>query len=139
MDFVLDASTTLAWCFEEEHSDRADEALDRLLNGTALAPPVWRLEVANSLLVAEREGRIEEPDTDRFLSRLQKFPIETVQPSSPENAFRPPLTLGRKHEISAYDASYLDLAVTRDLPLATLDRRLESVASERNVEVFLEE
>jgi len=56
--FVVDASVTLAWCFEDELSQRADEVLERLTTEDAVAPSTWPLDVANGLRSAERRNRL---------------------------------------------------------------------------------
>ena len=38
------------------------------------------------------------------------------------------LSLARAHKLSAYDAAYLELALRRGLPLATLDDKLKAAA-----------
>ena len=65
--FVLDASATLAWCFEDERTAPAASMLERLRDQEALVPPLWLLELANGLVVAERRGRITRAESTRFL------------------------------------------------------------------------
>ena len=55
---VLDCSVGMAWCFEDEADRYADGVLDRLVEETALVPPLWPLEIANVLVVAERRRRL---------------------------------------------------------------------------------
>jgi predicted nucleic acid-binding protein len=62
---VLDASTALAWCFPDEASDRADAVLLALEGQAVLVPAVWSLEVANALLVGERQKRLGQPEVLR--------------------------------------------------------------------------
>jgi predicted nucleic acid-binding protein len=56
--FVLDASIALAWCFADEATPATDALLDRLADEEAIAPALWRIEVANALAMAERRGRL---------------------------------------------------------------------------------
>jgi len=44
--------------------------------------------------------------------------------------------LAREHQLSTYDASYLDLAMRRGLPLATLDKSLRRAAGRCGVPLF---
>ena len=106
MTLVVDASVTLAWCFEDEQSPAADAVLDRVAQEGAIAPGHWPLEVANALRTAERRGRLEAADLDRLRTLLTGLPIEVV-----------PVEL---------HAAYLDLASARGLPLATVDARLRT-------------
>jgi predicted nucleic acid-binding protein len=44
--------------------------------------------------------------------------------------------LGRTHGLTSYDAAYLELAMRRGLPMATLDKELKSAASKVGVELY---
>ena len=121
--FVMDASVTMAWCFDDEGGQLADQALDALEDGEAIVPAIWTLEVANVLLVAERRGRLTRADGEQFLSMLEKLPI-TVDTSSICAISERILSLGRDHGLSSYDAAYLELAMREGIPLATGDERL---------------
>ena len=57
--FILDASVTLAWFFEDEKTDWSEELLERLRQGNRVVVPAhWAAEVANGLLMAVRKKRI---------------------------------------------------------------------------------
>ncbi len=125
--FVLDNSVVMSWCFEDESSEYADKVLESLETSEAIVPSIWPLEVGNVLLVAERKNRIDEASSTRFLELLSALPIH-VETELPDRTFTHILSLARKHEMSTYDASYLDLAMRLDIPLATLDESLRRVA-----------
>lgn len=121
--FVLDCSVAMAWCFEDEATAGTDALLDRLAIDAAVVPALWHLEVANVLLQAEKRGRILPAGTARFLSLIDALPIEIDH----ETAFRagaPGLDFARTHGLTSYDAAYLELAVRRGIPLATMDKAL---------------
>ena len=132
MDFVLDASVTVVWALEDEDDAIADLALARLEAGSAVAPPIWWFEVRNVLLVNERRGRISERDSATFLRALSNMRIE-VDPGQVESAV---LGLARSHRLTIYDSAYLELALRRDLPLATLDKQLAAAASAEAVRLI---
>jgi predicted nucleic acid-binding protein len=124
--FVLDASVAIAWCFEAGETEAADQALAAFLTGgTAVVPSLWRLEVANVLLVAERRGRSTPAETTRCLSLLDGLPITVMADG---NGIADHVAVARSHGLTAYDAAYLDLAMREGLPLATLDRELAAAA-----------
>jgi predicted nucleic acid-binding protein len=100
--FVLDASTSLAWCFEDMTTQESELALDRLTEDSALVPALWELEVANALLTGQRRGRLTEFQAVRFLSLLRKLPITVDLMTSDVSAL---LAAGRRHDLSAYDAA----------------------------------
>ncbi len=135
--FVLDASVTLAWAFQEELNAYTRGVLRSMAEGAeALVPAVWPLEVGNALLVAERRKRLTQADTVQFLTLLQQLPI-TVEPETPTRMLGEILTLAREHTLSTYDASYLDLAMRRGVPLATQDEALRRAAARSGVKVYL--
>jgi predicted nucleic acid-binding protein len=130
--FVLDASVTLAWFFEDETDAYAERVEDSLERATAVVPTLWHLEVTNALLVGERRGRTTELKTTQFVHLLSALPIATDE--QPETESRDGvLSLARRHGLSAYDAAYLELALRRGLPLATLDRCLREAAEAAGV------
>jgi predicted nucleic acid-binding protein len=132
---VIDASVALAWCFPDEASDYADGALLALEDRTAMVPAIWSLEIANALLVGERRKRIRQPEVRRFVELLRGLSIvEDGQPFA--DAVSNILPLAREYDLSAYDAAYLDVAVRRGAPLATLDAALQKAARAAGVKIF---
>ncbi len=126
--FVLDASVTLAWYFADEASAASDKALDLLTTETAIAPAIWAYEVGNVLTLAQRRGRMSEALVRGSLASLRSLPIE-VEAVDRDLAFGDVLSLAREHGLTAYDASYLEIAQRRGLPLATVDARLRAAAT----------
>jgi predicted nucleic acid-binding protein len=125
MAFVLDASVTACWAFQDE--DHPDASLAFLQIGTeeAVVPCLWWFEVRNILIVNERRHRIAESDTAAFLLNLSRLRIR-VDPVPDEGAV---LRLARAHRLSVYDAAYLELAQREGLRLATLDAELRKAAA----------
>jgi predicted nucleic acid-binding protein len=133
--FVLDASVALAWCFEDESSDLADLALDRLAQTSALVPAIWSLEIGNALLGAERRRRLSQAESSRFLALIRALPIEIEAVSAPR-MLNDVVTLAREQGLSTYDAAYLELAMRNGLPLATLDAALWQAAERCGVSLI---
>ena len=121
--FVLDCSLTMAWVFPDEATESTDRLRESLMNGRAFVPSLWPVEVGNVLLIATRRGRITRDDWPRIHTGLGALPIE-IDPISTSRVWTVALDLATKHQLSVYDATYLELAVRLQLPLATLDRRL---------------
>jgi predicted nucleic acid-binding protein len=130
--FVLDGSVTLAWLFQDEKDPYADAIIARLPHLEMVVPRLWRLEVANVLLVGERRRRCSQADTTQWLSYLAGLPI-TVDPGTESRAWSDTINLARQHQLSEYDAAYLELALREGIPLATLDARLQAAASAAGV------
>lgn len=140
MNFVLDASVTLAWCFEDEaggpDGDYAVGVLEALRSSEAVVASIWPLEVANGLLVAERRGRLEQGAAAAFMELVLALPI-ALDPGTRSMALRGTHRVGRIRGLSAYDAAYLEVAARRGVPLATLDARLRDAAVEEGVPLFV--
>jgi predicted nucleic acid-binding protein len=123
MPFVLDSSVALAWVLPDEANPTLDLLCDRLANYVALVPPVWPLEIGNLLLVAVKRGHLKAREVSQLVTELRALPLE-IDTASTEQALESTLALAQKYDLTTYDASYLELAKRRDLPLATLDTRL---------------
>jgi predicted nucleic acid-binding protein len=132
MAFVVDASVSLAWLFEDEVSEQTDDLLDRLRDERALVPSLWTYEIANALTVAQRRSRITEAQARVLVETLQSLPIDRAD-SAPAGVL---LALASKHRLSAYDAAYLELAERTGLALATLDDRLRAAAEAAGVQLL---
>lgn len=123
--FVLDGSMALAWCFPDEKASYPNSVLDALADTTAWVPALWHQEVANALLMGERRRRSTEADTIHWLGFLRALPIG-IDDELMNRAWTDCLHLARTHNLSAYDAAYLELALRRGLPIATLDDKLRT-------------
>jgi len=133
--FILDASVAMTWLFKEETTPQSAALLARLDVETALVPALWYIELANVMALAEKKRRISSIDTASFISDLGQLAIE-VDADSANRAFTELLPLCRDHGLTAYDAVYLDLAIRRRLPLATLDQALRKAARKLDVKLL---
>jgi predicted nucleic acid-binding protein len=133
--FVVDNSVVMSWCFEDEGNSYAEAVLESLESVQAFVPAIWPLEVGNVLLVAERKKCLSQAAVVRFLALLGGLPI-IVEQETPERMLKEIVSLAREHGLSTYDASYLDLAMRFDLPLATLDASLVKAAKKCEVPAF---
>ncbi len=134
-DVVVDASIALAWCFPDEASDYADRVLLALAGHTILVPAAWSLEVTNGLLIGERRKRLKPPEVSRFLALLEGLSI-AEEGHAVTDTVNQVLPVARDCGLSAYDAAYLELALRRNAPLATLDSNLEKAAKRLRVPRF---
>jgi predicted nucleic acid-binding protein len=127
MSFIIDASVAIAWAFKEQHAT-AERALARIQTEEAIVPALWWYELRNVLVLGERQKRLAERETARFLRDISRLTI-TIDSSSNEAQV---LTLAR-HRLTVYDAAYLELAGREALPLATLDEELATAARAEQV------
>lgn len=133
--FVVDCSVAMAWLFHDEATPKTAALLGRLATETALVPAWWFIEITNVLALAERKRRITPAQSDAFLADLSRLGIERDD-EAPHRAFTHLLPLCRTHGLTSYDAIYLDLAVRRNLPLATLDGDLRKSAKKLGVQLL---
>lgn len=136
MAIVLDASVALAIVFRDEQTEAIRKFARTLETDAAVTPPHWPLEVANSILVAQRRGRLTEAASAETRDAIANFHIE-VATVSVEHVLGPILILARSQNLTMYDAAYLELAMREGLPLATLDDDLREAATRVGVPLVL--
>ena len=132
MAFVLDASVAACWAFDDESHPTAALALSQLQHDIAVVPTLWWFELRNTLIVNERRGRMTEKATERFLRSMSQLSFDID--ACPEE--RQVLILARKHRLSVYDSSYLELAQRKKLALASLDSSLLRAAQTEQVRLI---
>jgi predicted nucleic acid-binding protein len=128
VSLVLDSSATLAWIYGDETTEPIRRLFDLVAEEGAVVPALWRLEVANSLTVAVRRGRIDAGFRRAALGDLGLLDITTDQHTD-SYAWSETLNVADRFGLTVYDAAYLELAQRRSLPLATLDEALCTAAA----------
>jgi predicted nucleic acid-binding protein len=136
MQFVLDCSVAISWCLVDENNDYANAILVMMPDWEAFVPGIWSLEVANTLLVAERRNRMTTEQSEIAIVLLQSLLIQ-VDEATDSNALSLTLALGRQEGLAAYDAAYLELALRLGLPIATLDNRLAAASTRCGVRLVI--
>ena len=134
MSFVLDCSVAMSWVFPDEATEATDQLRESLVDGRAFVPALWPIEVANVLLVATRRQRIDRTEWPRIARNLEALPL-VIDPVSTSRIWGEVLDVAHTHQLSAYDAMYLELAIRMQLPLATLDRALAAAGRAAGVDV----
>ena len=129
MALVPDISSLLGLVLDDEEAGQAESVIEAIARQGAVVPCLFWFEIRNVLIVNERRGRLTPKTTKTFLEALWDLPFEVEGlPSDPAV-----LEIARTHEVSVYDATYLELASRRKLPLATLDRKLRTAAAHAGV------
>jgi len=119
----------------QQQSAYAEGILDLLSQDTeAIVPAVWPLEITNAILSALRKKRMTQAQATGFLSRIGGFPI-TVEESLLARTFGTVFLQAHASQLTSYDASYVELALRKGLPLATLDEPLKKVAQTLGVAI----
>jgi predicted nucleic acid-binding protein len=127
MSLVLDSSATLAWIYSDEVTEGMRQLFHTVADTGAFVPALWRLEVANSLTIAVRRGRIDAEFRRAALDDLAMLEI-TTDNQTDTHAWAETLQLADRFRLTLYDAAYLELAHRRGVPLATLDEDLSAAA-----------
>jgi len=125
---VVDASYCGAWVLQDENSTEAEELLkEALLDGgpVLLAPALWTFEMLNMLKSAVKRKRLTENDARAAVRLLSRIPIQLVSPKPADTRLRM-LELALRHDLTAYDASYLELALRLKIPLRSGDKKLRA-------------
>ena len=140
MTFVLDASVTMCWLLLDGKPAARAYALAVLdamkqEETSSLVPVTWGLEVSNVIGKAEAKGSLNVAQSEAFLEMLAGVGIG-ADSSTFSKALSDTLQLARRYRLSAYDASYLELALRKGLPLATLDQDLQKAAHKTGVKRF---
>jgi predicted nucleic acid-binding protein len=127
--FVIDASVATEIFMPDEPSSRTQIRLDLLAQTGASAPALWLWETGNALVIVERKGRLTREGRLAILADLQLWPVE-IDPAERATIWGKVIQLAQSHELTVYDASYLELSIRKGLPLATNDQELR-IAAER--------
>jgi len=134
--FVLDNSVTMRWCFENSANDYADAVLRYMTNnGMAIVPILWHYEVIAVLSKAQRLGSITAYKVENFLSDLGIFSVATDWEGG-QRIFSEVRNIAVAYSLTGYDAAYLELALRKAIPLATLDEELQKAARVAGVELL---
>ena len=119
--FVVDASVSAAWFLPDEATKQTEAMLRATATHEVWVPALWVLEVGNLLLGAQRRKRITAEKRRELAAAASALRIkvdrEPVAVSTLDD-------IAARHCLTAYDAAYLELALRRGLPLATLDAAL---------------
>ncbi len=133
MPFVLDNSVVCGWLLGSQATPYTDAIAQRLQTDRAIAPPLLTLEYTNVLRTACKKQRIIAAQAHHMLAELAELPIDIdTGKASPANVF----DLALRYDLSSYDATYLDLALRRSLPIATQDQALATAAMVAGVGVI---
>lgn len=128
MSLVLDSSATLAWIYGDETTEAIRRVFEAVADRGAIVPSLWRLEVANSLTMAMRRGRVDTEFRRAALADLGFLNI-TVDVHTDANAWASTLELADRFRLTVYDAAYVELAERRGLSLATLDDEMRKAGA----------
>jgi len=133
---VLDASATLVLLLNESAAATASRIEALIATRSTLVPELWAWEIANALVVAERRGRITAEARRQLASDVDRLPVV----HTPLRGGVAQLAdIAASSGLTAYDACYLQLALTHGAGLCSTDARLAEAARARGVVCILDE
>ena len=138
MSLIIDASMAVSWHVsrnDPSEAGLAQQAIHAVMAAGALVPNLWFVEVSNALLTAERRHISDRLAMTRFFADLDALPI-TVDSWSPGDVRSENLSLARRYDLSAYDATYLELALRTNSPMATFDQKLANACRKAGGQIF---
>ena len=135
MSMVLDASITFAAYHDDEVTPLIAAVVKDAARFGAWAPPFWKVEIANILQLQVRKKRYDTEERDRILLTIAKLDV-SIDMDSPDFLWSATLNLAHRHTLTVYDAIYLELALRRNLPLASLDRDLRNAGTREGVRLL---
>lgn len=134
--FVADASVAIAWVHPAQATAETEAMLDRLAAGdSVVVPALWPLEVANALTVLRRRRKLTPDEARTAVEIIRQLPV-VIDHEAAALAFTRLIDLASKHELTIYDATYIELAARRQLPLASNDAHLKQAAIRSGVDLW---
>ena len=131
---VLDASIPIGWMVDAPAPRLALRALNLLQSGTiGVVPDLWYYEISNALIMAERRGRASAQVVSSHISDIERLAaFLELSPTTPSAL----VAAARQSGLTVYDAAYFELALRRNLPLATLDDRMRVAAQKAGIDLL---
>ena len=134
--FVADASVAIGWVHPAQATTHTEAMLDAVGQGARLeVPALWPLEVANALVVLQRRRKLNAAERLAGLGWLRGLPLR-VDNEMAALAFSRLSELASDHQLSVYDAAYLELAQRRQLVLGCKDGPLRTAAGQAGVDLW---
>jgi predicted nucleic acid-binding protein len=135
MNLVLDSSVALAWIYADEATEAVLRIFDEVRMSGAWVPGLWRWEVANVLQANVLRRRHSAEFRDAALSALAIAPIK-VDREAEHRVWNATLLIAHRHRLTVYDSAYIEIAVRRKIPIATLDRQLRMAAEKEGLQLL---
>lgn len=123
-EFVVDASFFLAYLLPDEHINGVQKFFNefKVEKLKLIASPLLPFEVFNGLQFAKSRKRVSLTIIKQLGEKFLQIPIVFE-----EIDYLKVLHLALKKRLTFYDASYLYLAQTKQVPLLTLDQHLRAL------------
>jgi predicted nucleic acid-binding protein len=134
MPFVLDNSVVSGWYLDDQATPYTEAIAKLLMDDQAWVPAIWELELTNVLRTACLRQRLDAQRAQQVLALVALLPVEVDRHAVPRSEL---LALSLRFGLSTYDAAYLELALRRQLPVASKDGALMAAATAAGVGVVV--
>ncbi len=128
---LIDASTTLAWLFNE--NGRGPALQQQFQSLDLVAPWLWRIEIVHVVLKRERQKKLTQAEGIQYLQAIESLNVEIIEEPNDRTMVELAQT-ARTHQLTSYDATYFDLAVRLGIPMITDDGNLQSAIKRVGIE-----
>ena len=132
MAFVLDASIAIAWVVPSQATPYTRRIRLQAKREPYHVPAIYAAEVTNVLVTLERRGILSEQGAEAAADVLRRLNPIVHQMSLGISELR---NLANRFGLTAYDASYLALALDLRLPVACGDRPLKAALKTAGVKL----
>ena len=120
--FILDCSVYMSWCLNEKTVKTSSKILKSIIKNEIIVPGLWAYEVINILTISVRRNKLTVAETYSLINDIQLLPIEFDKPTTENlsNIFN----IANEHNLSAYDAAYIELALRTNTQIASFDKEV---------------
>jgi predicted nucleic acid-binding protein len=132
---VVDASLMMAWLLNEPALTTGFDVNEILSDSQVSVPSHWPIEISNALRTNLMGGRLGPVDFHAIVERLDLINVR-VEPSIELDEIISLAQLAAAHNLTTYDAAYIQLALSRRCALATLDNAMRRVATKLGVNLL---
>jgi predicted nucleic acid-binding protein len=128
MNIIADTNIFLAVVLNEPEKEGI---VSKTTGCTLLSPEILPYEIGNALSAIVKRKQLSETDAMKALGFALAIPVRLMQPD-----IQKALDIALNFNIYAYDAYFLQLALSTGSPLLSLDRKMSEVALQLNISVM---
>ena len=124
----------MSWCLNEEAAETSSKLLKSIIKNEIVVPGLWAYEVTNTLTISVRRNKLTVAETYGLIKDIQLLPIEFDKPTT-EN-LSSIFNIANEHNLSAYDAAYIELALRTNTQIASFDKEIIKVSERLGIKIF---
>lgn len=133
VNFVVDNSVAVAWLYRGQATPSTERLLERSTGNTLHTACMWPAEFANAASGVVKRGILTDDLGSEMIQTAETFGFLVDRATADLSKL---YQISRQHNLSVYDAAYLELALRLGIPLATKDKVL--AAASQSLDLYLE-